>query len=336
MTLSPEVTSKRSITLFSTLEERLTSMYDGKYTYDNSVYVSSRSKMVVTCPIHGDFKIVTNDHVRGKGCAKCNNKVDTEEFIRRANLRHNDYYSYEKAEYLTAKTLVIVTCPVHGDFEQKASTHLYGDGCKKCVQEKLIVPIGTRRTYIPDQHARINSTERFITIAKEVHKNTYKYDKTIFTNSNTKVTVTCPIHGDFEQLPRNHFYLHQGCPLCKGRGFDSTKKHAWFYVYYLEKGKIGYGITTQPYIRNSTHLETFKKHGLRNAKLVTMYKGQAKEVETFEKLVKQLFSSSKIAYDGFKRENTSFSKYRSLLQLLNVSVLQRDHKTLVKQLRFGK
>lgn len=34
-----------------------------------------------------------------------------------------------------------------------------------------------------------------------------------------KITITCPIHGDFQQMPAKHLY-GRGCPVCVGRGTD--------------------------------------------------------------------------------------------------------------------
>lgn len=58
------------------------------------------------------------------------------------------------------------------------------------------------------------TTEDFIKKAKEVHGDKYDYSKTVYINKRTKVTITCPIHGDFLQNPHNHIRQHQGCPIC--------------------------------------------------------------------------------------------------------------------------
>lgn len=55
--------------------------------------------------------------------------------------------------------------------------------------------------------------ETFIEKANEVHNNKYDYSNVIFKNVNTKVTIICPKHGSFEQLPNNHL-KGQGCRKC--------------------------------------------------------------------------------------------------------------------------
>lgn len=56
-------------------------------------------------------------------------------------------------------------------------------------------------------------TKEFIERAKKIHGNKYDYSKVEYKNINTKVKIICPIHGEFEQLPKSHLDGH-GCRLC--------------------------------------------------------------------------------------------------------------------------
>lgn len=62
-------------------------------------------------------------------------RLTTADFIRRATAVHGGKYDYSKAVYFKSCVKVVITCPVHGDFEQAASEHLYGAGCKGCSDE---------------------------------------------------------------------------------------------------------------------------------------------------------------------------------------------------------
>lgn len=53
----------------------------------------------------------------------------------------------------------------------------------------------------------------FIGRVTNVHNGYYTYKDVHFVNNYTKVSVTCPIHGDFLILPKNHL-KGQGCPIC--------------------------------------------------------------------------------------------------------------------------
>jgi hypothetical protein len=37
------------------------------------VYSQNKSKVVITCPEHGDFLMKPNAHLSGQGCPKCGN-----------------------------------------------------------------------------------------------------------------------------------------------------------------------------------------------------------------------------------------------------------------------
>lgn len=54
--------------------------------------------------------------------------------------------------------------------------------------------------------------ENFIEKAINKHGNKYDYSKVNYTNSQTEVTIICPIHGEFSQKPSTH--LRCGCPKC--------------------------------------------------------------------------------------------------------------------------
>jgi hypothetical protein len=47
-----------------------------------------------------------------------------------------------------------------------------------------------------------------------VHHGKYDYSSVDYVNSQTLVKITCPIHGEFSQLPNNHLSKKYGCPKC--------------------------------------------------------------------------------------------------------------------------
>jgi hypothetical protein len=55
--------------------------------------------------------------------------------------------------------------------------------------------------------------EEFITRAMHTHKDRYDYTETLYERSSDKVTITCRIHGPFEQFPSDHV-KGSGCPRC--------------------------------------------------------------------------------------------------------------------------
>jgi len=49
----------------------------------------------------------------------------------------------------------------------------------------------------------------------------YGYGNTIYIGSKDKVIITCPTHGDFEQIAKDHLQGH-GCPKCKADALRKT------------------------------------------------------------------------------------------------------------------
>ena len=66
---------------------------------------------------------------------------------------------------------------------------------------------------------RVVTTESFIAEAKEIYGDSYDYSKVEYKNKDHRVTVVCPIHGDFLVYAREHLD-GRGCPKCeKGEKF---------------------------------------------------------------------------------------------------------------------
>jgi hypothetical protein len=167
-----------------------------KYDYSLVEYKNNDTKLKIICPIHGIIEQFSESHIN-TGCPKCFNKGKTtlEDFIKRSNIIHNNKYTYDNVIYIRAKSKVMITCPVHGDFPQKPNDHLCGCGCIKC-------------------SGRYSKKDEFIQNANKIHNNKYDYSLVNYKNNKTNVEIICPIHGVFPQRPDNHIQGN-GCPLCK-------------------------------------------------------------------------------------------------------------------------
>jgi hypothetical protein len=42
-----------------------------RYSYDHTVYIGSRERVIVTCREHGDFPVFASFHLAGRGCPTC-------------------------------------------------------------------------------------------------------------------------------------------------------------------------------------------------------------------------------------------------------------------------
>lgn len=124
--------------------EKARKTHGDKYDYSKVEYKGGDIKVCIICPIHGEFWQTPHAHLRGDGCKKCGiekrtkeRSLTTEEFIKRATIKHNGKYDYSKVEYVNWFTPVCIICPEHGEFWQRAGDHLNGHGCDKCVSSKL-------------------------------------------------------------------------------------------------------------------------------------------------------------------------------------------------------
>lgn len=123
-------------------------------------------------------------------------KDDRYSFVWKAIQKHGYKYNYTNVKYVDSITAVCIICPKHGKFWQTPQHHLRGCNCPMCSNNIKY------------------STKCFINKAKQIHDK-YDYSKTNYVNSQTKVCIVCPEHGEFWQTPANHLQ-GQGCPKCDG------------------------------------------------------------------------------------------------------------------------
>ena len=177
-----------------------------KYDYSKVDYKGARVKVCVICPIHGKFFVTPSNHQKGRGCPKCSghHKRTKEEFVDEATKIHNGKYNYSKCNFKKTSEKVCIICPIHGEFEQLAASHLQGKGCPKCKYE--LIGDNLRMT-----------TPMFIEKAKAIYGDKYDYSKAEYTLCQNKVCIICPEHGEFWKTPNSHL-SGQGCPKCAIEG----------------------------------------------------------------------------------------------------------------------
>jgi hypothetical protein len=106
--------------------------------------------------------------------------------------KHQNKYDYSKVEWKGVDGKIIVVCILHGDFNIRAQAHKDGQGCKKCKKQS---------------HINYNQLKNddFIKKSIEIWGNIYEI---------------CKKHGEFNQLPHNHYKY--GCGRC---GYDKNKNN---------------------------------------------------------------------------------------------------------------
>lgn len=188
--------------------KKVKEIHGNKYSYSKVQYINAKTKVIIICPIHGDFEQTPDHHQRGRGCPKCaleyKSKLfrsNTQEFITKAQKIHGDKYDYSQVDYIKASEKVKIICPKHGVFLQTPNEHLSGYGCIKCAHDKL-------------HTERVKDISVFVEQANKVHNQKYSYSKVQYLNAHTKVCIVCPEHGEFWQTPHDHLNGKCGCPSC--------------------------------------------------------------------------------------------------------------------------
>lgn len=168
-----------------------------KYNYNNTIYFNNKTPLEILCSEHGIFKQTPIHHLKGSGCPECagNKRGFGKDFIMKSKKIHGDLYDYSNTIYFNSKTPLEIKCQKHGIFKQIPSHHLNGSGCPECAGNK-------------------NSKTSFIDKSIKKHGKYYDYSKVNYINNKSKVIIICPIHNEFEQLPKYHL-KGSGCPICK-------------------------------------------------------------------------------------------------------------------------
>ena len=171
-------------------------IHGNKYDYSKVNYKNVNTKITIICPIHGEFEQIGMNHILGQGCPKCAGKgLNSDEIIEKFVSIHGNKYDYSKVVYNGMYNKVVIICPEHGEFKQTPSKHLIGQGCRKCGRMVKL------------------TQNMFIKKAIDIHKGKYDYSKVEHKTSHDKITIICPKHGEFEQLPYDHLQGY-GCPSC--------------------------------------------------------------------------------------------------------------------------
>ena len=201
-------------------ENKLKELYGGKYELI-SEFIDHLTDVELFChekdflgEEHGIFKVRPIDIMKKiHGCPRCGGtkKLNTEEWKKRANYVHNDFFIYdEKTVYTGANNKITVKCPYHGYFEIKANNHLNGYNCPMCIKEKIEHKI----TLLP----KINASTKRLTndeVKKRILEFHPDYDvsKVNYKNIRSKLVLGCPIHGEFD-IAAGKALIGRGCRKC--------------------------------------------------------------------------------------------------------------------------
>lgn len=276
--------------------------HDDKYDYSLVEYVNYDTKVKIICPIHGVFEMTPSNHIRGQGCPKCKGiHLTTKEIIDEFHKIHGDKYDYSKTVYNKMHEKITVICPRHGEFQITPSKHRIGQGCPKCG----ILKRAKNQSY---------DNESFIEILQKVHNGKYIYTKaTLNGNLHNRITITCPIHGDFEQIAQSHLNGH-GCPKCQSSHLEEEIKS------FLNDNKIEFEQQkTFEWLKLKNHLyldfylpkynKAIECQGIQHFKPVNFFGGEECFIKTIERddIKQKLCENNGIKIIYFTNKNNCYN-----------------------------
>lgn len=102
---------------------------------------------------------------------------------------------------------------------------------------------------------------KFINKANIIHRNKYDYSNVVYINSKIPIEITCPKHGAFFQVPKDHSKGY-GCNKCSNKNKPSTEE--WVNEAKKVHGDL-YDYSLVKYVTNKTPVKIIcTKHGIFN------------------------------------------------------------------------
>lgn len=236
--------------------EEAIEMYGDIDIYDEVNYINNKTKVTITCSIHGKYTRLPETYLQGFRCSGCRERTTTSGYSKYSNKEmfkeagisiYGDVTDYSKVGDINKNTKVELRCKKHDhEYTISVTGHLGGQKCPKCAMENYSL-------------IRTKTTERFIEESIEVYNDLHDYSDTVYEGCRKQVEIRCKKHDHvFKTLPNNYLKGFD-CPICRAESSRYSGKHHHTregYVY-LAKGR-----TTYLYlIKCSNNKETFYKIG---------------------------------------------------------------------------
>ena len=80
-----------------------------KYDYSKVEYINATTKVIIICPLHGEFKQTTNNHLTGFGCPSCNEskgELRIKEYLNSKNINFKIQFKFKNCKNLETNYLL--------------------------------------------------------------------------------------------------------------------------------------------------------------------------------------------------------------------------------------
>lgn len=162
---------------------------------------------------------------------------------------------------------------------------------------------------------RVVTTDSFIAEAKEIYGDRYDYSKVDYKNKEHRVTIVCPVHGDFQVYAREHLD-GKGCPKCeKGEKFLLKLKEKFGDKFGLDE--FVYESSTAPVTLVCPTHGAFSRlpHKILNSSLgcpecandIVRQKQEAAQIAAKKAMEGKRLTAKKGAIETFRKEHPNFT-----------------------------
>lgn len=179
--------------------------WDDEYDYSNVVYVSTNVKVIIIDKKYNSEHLITPSRLlsRGDKCC-CRNAIDKQNYVlKQIKKVHGNTYDYPRFVYYGDKIKSIITCKIHGDFEQVPTRHKQGSGCPTCGGKEQL----TQATF----------EERI----KELFDNRYNCSKAKYINNSEKVIIIDTKYNSEHLMIPTELFIGSKCGI--KNAIDKTK-----------------------------------------------------------------------------------------------------------------
>lgn len=187
-------------------------------------------------------------------------KLTISEFESKATEIHGGKYTYHQ-DFNGTRNLIVITCPIHGDFTQTPKKHLQGQGCPKCSQERL-------------KGEKQGNYSVFLTKFKDKFgiDVIFPYISSEYVNNKSNITVKCPKCGTSVKRTPNYLltfgYTCHNCSNEQNISYEALVKESKCQNIEAFDGEIP--------IKGGKVALICKKHGKYAARVKSVLKGKWK------------------------------------------------------------
>lgn len=196
---------------------------------------------------------------------------------------HGDKYDYSKVVFFNSRTPIVIVCPEHGPFTQRARDHKRGQGCRKCFAES-------------NGNSRTKPIEMVIEELKNIKKFEYPNISSITSiKSHDRILTKCVECGNEKYHKVCHVLSgNAGCKPCN----NNTKK--WTADRYKDKETILYFI----------RVNKLYKIGLTRKSITSRYYKELQEGYDIEVLFTVTYSNGAEAFKEEQKILRAYSKFK--------------------------